>query len=198
MMKLAAVAALVGAASAFAPAQQTSRSSTSLSAFDGTGKAGALPPLGYWDPLGLCTSEELFDQYRAVELKHGRVSMLAVLGYVVPEFTRAHYDFIPGQINTDDIPNGVAALEAIPALGMLQIFFLVGAVDYYGYLGNFEVGKPELDPEVAIKRETQELNNGRLAMLAITELLRHDSQNYVSPGFDGLDNLITGLPFLYN
>jgi hypothetical protein len=34
-------------------------------------------------------------------------------------------------------------------------------------------------------------------MLATLELLRHDSQNYVSPGFDGLDTLITGLPFLY-
>jgi hypothetical protein len=40
--------------------------------------------------------------------------------------------------------------------------------------------------------------DGRLAMLATLELLRHNSQNLVSPGFDGLDNLITGLPFLYN
>ena len=47
------------------------------------------------------------------------------------------------------------------------------------------------------KRQTQELQHGRLAMLATMELLRHDSQNLVSPGFDGLDNLITGLPFLY-
>jgi hypothetical protein len=46
-------------------------------------------------------------------------------------------------------------------------------------------------------RKLQELQNGRLAMLAFLELLRHDSQNLVSPGFDGLDNLITGLPFLY-
>lgn len=34
-------------------------------------------------------------------------------------------------------------------------------------------------------------------MLAVLELFRHDSQNLVSPGFDGLDKLITGLPFLY-
>jgi hypothetical protein len=33
-------------------------------------------------------------------------------------------------------------------------------------------------------------------MLASLELLRHDSQNLVSPGFDGLDNLLAaGLPF---
>jgi hypothetical protein len=35
-------------------------------------------------------------------------------------------------------------------------------------------------------------------MLATLELFRHDSQNLVKPGFDGLDHLITGLPFLYN
>ena len=35
-------------------------------------------------------------------------------------------------------------------------------------------------------------------MLAFLELARHDSQNLAVPGFDGLDNLITGLPFLYN
>jgi hypothetical protein len=43
-------------------------------------KPGALPPTGYFDPLGLATSEAVFDQYRAVELKHGRVAMLAVVG----------------------------------------------------------------------------------------------------------------------
>jgi hypothetical protein len=59
-------------------------------------------------------------------------------------------------------------------------------------------GKPDLGPEILAKRQTQELQHGRLAMLAIAELLRHDAQNSVVPGFDGLDNLITGLPFLYN
>lgn len=67
----------------------------------------------------------------------------------------------------------------------------------YGFF-KYEVGIPNLAPEVAAKRTTQELQNGRLAMLAILELLRHDSQNLVEPDFDGLDNLITGLPFLYN
>jgi hypothetical protein len=58
-------------------------------------------------------------------------------------------------------------------------------------------GKPDLSPEVLDKRITQELQHGRLAMLATAELLRHDWQNTVVPGFDGYDNLITGLPFLY-
>jgi len=37
----------------------------------------------------------------------------------------------------------VAAIDAIPALGWAQIFFAIGATDYYGFLGDFDVGKKE-------------------------------------------------------
>merc|ERR1711865_499736 len=42
-------------------------------------------PLGYWDPLKLTTdgNAEYFDHLREVEVRHGRVSMLAVAGYLV-------------------------------------------------------------------------------------------------------------------
>jgi len=195
-MKFAVFASLLASAAAFAPAQQAQKSSTALNAAFPQ-KPGALSPLGYWDPLNLATSEEKFDQYREVELKHGRVAMLAVVGYVVPEFYRFGFDIAPG-LPCADVPNGVAALSAIPSLGWAQMFFFIGAVDYWGILGDFEVGKPDLPEEILVKRQTQEVQNGRLAMLATLELLRHDSQNLVQPGFDGLDNLITGLPFLYN
>jgi len=44
---------------------------------------GAQPPLGFWDPLGLLidADQERFDRLRYVEVKHGRISMLAVLGH---------------------------------------------------------------------------------------------------------------------
>jgi hypothetical protein len=159
---------------------------------------GVIPPTGYFDPFGLAKNidQETFNQYRTAELKHGRVSQLAVIGYVTAEIFRWPGEIAPG-LKFADIPNGVAAIEAIPPLGWAQMFFLIGAVDYYGYLGNFEAGKIPLDAEELAKRQLQELQHGRLAMLAVLELLRHDSQNLVSPGFDGLDNLITGLPFLY-
>merc|ERR1711998_724077 len=46
---------------------------------------GAQPPLGFWDPLGLLNDadEERFDRLRTVETKHGRISMLAILGHLV-------------------------------------------------------------------------------------------------------------------
>jgi Chlorophyll A-B binding protein len=96
----------------------------------------------------------------------------------------------------DFLSPAVAAIEAVPALGWAQMFFLIGAVDYYGFL-KFDSGIPDLAPEELEKRTNSEITHGRLAMLATLELLRHDSQNLASPGFDGLDNLITGLPFLY-
>ena len=46
---------------------------------------GAIPPVGLWDPLGL--SKDLSDNelrwYRAAEIKHGRVCMLAFTGWWV-------------------------------------------------------------------------------------------------------------------
>eukprot|EP00571_Detonula_confervacea_P017330 CAMPEP_0172299648 /NCGR_PEP_ID=MMETSP1058-20130122/1909_1 /TAXON_ID=83371 /ORGANISM="Detonula confervacea, Strain CCMP 353" /LENGTH=47 /DNA_ID= /DNA_START= /DNA_END= /DNA_ORIENTATION= len=47
MMKIAALAALMGSAAAFAPAQ-TGKAATALNAFEG--ELGAQAPLGFFDP----------------------------------------------------------------------------------------------------------------------------------------------------
>ncbi len=194
-MKLAIAAIIAGSAAAFAP-QQVGRTSTVVKGYEN--ELGVIEPTGFFDPLGLSKDidQEKFDQYRLAELKNGRAAMLAVVGYVFQEGFRFPGEIAPG-IKFADIPNGIAAIEAVPALGWLQIFFLIGAVDYYGFLGDFAIGKPDLEPAELEKRQLNELQNGRLAMLAFLELIRHDSQNLVSPGFDGLDHLITGLPFIY-
>ena len=40
------------------------------------------PPVGYWDPAGLAKDgdAEAFKRRRSVELKHGRIAMLATMG----------------------------------------------------------------------------------------------------------------------
>jgi len=45
---------------------------------------GAQIPLGYWDPLALLENADQakFDRLRFTEIKHGRISMLAVVGYL--------------------------------------------------------------------------------------------------------------------
>eukprot|EP00439_Symbiodinium_sp_Y106_P044007 s4902_g5.t1 len=47
---------------------------------------GVQPPAGFWDPLGFTKGGDAasFRRRRYVELKHGRVAMLACLGYIVP------------------------------------------------------------------------------------------------------------------
>jgi hypothetical protein len=75
------IAALVGAA-AFAPAPRVSTSSSLKMSFESA--VGAQPPLGFFDPLGLLkdADQARFDRLRYVEVKHGRIAMLAVLGHL--------------------------------------------------------------------------------------------------------------------
>ncbi len=196
-MKAVILSLALATASAFVAPKAASAPKTVVQS-DFSGEVGVIKPTGFFDPLKLSAdiSEETFAQYRAAELKHGRVAQLAVLGYVVPEVYRFPFDIAPG-LKCADVPNGVAAIDAIPALGWFQMAFLIGAVDYWGVLGNFESGKKVVGGLSLEKAQTQELQHGRLAMLATLELLRHDSQNMMVPGFDGLDKMISGLPFLY-
>jgi Chlorophyll A-B binding protein len=124
-MKTAILLTLVSSAAAFVAPSTRSSTALSMSFAD---EPGVLLPTGYFDPLRLATTQEKFDKYRAAEIKHGRVAMLAVVGYVVPEFYRWGGDIAPG-LAFKDIPNGVAAIEAVPFLGWAQILILVGAVD---------------------------------------------------------------------
>ena len=48
---------------------------------------GVQAPTGFWDPAGFTAdgSVEDFKRRRQTELKHGRISMLATMGYITPE-----------------------------------------------------------------------------------------------------------------
>merc|ERR1719436_1490867 len=50
---------------------------------------GVQEPVGFWDPAGFTAdgNVENFKRRRQTELKHGRVSMLATMGYITPELT---------------------------------------------------------------------------------------------------------------
>merc|ERR1711981_1139407 len=72
---------------------QEAAASTDAPKFNGVEYAKSLPgvtgPLGSFDPLGFCSADDITEGkikfYREVELKHGRVGMLAALGFVVGE-----------------------------------------------------------------------------------------------------------------
>merc|ERR1719159_292338 len=86
---------------------------------------GVQPPVGFWDPLGFTAdgNVEDFARRRQTELKHGRVSMLACMGYITPEVTGK----FPGYLSPSaglkfaDVPNGLAAISKVPVAGWAQI-----------------------------------------------------------------------------
>ena len=87
-MKTALVfSTVVAGCAAFAPSanQPVARSSATALAGDLSGEIGAQAPLGFWDPLDMTNGGEkdTFDALREIELKHGRVAMLAVVGEFV-------------------------------------------------------------------------------------------------------------------
>ena len=89
-----------------------------------------------WDPMGL--SENMDDAnlklVRAAELKHGRVAMLAVVGWIWTA-TGAHFE---GLISTSKgvsfadlaaAPNPILAATGVPGAGVWQMIFAIGALE---------------------------------------------------------------------
>jgi len=150
---------------------------------------GAQAPLGFWDPLGLSSDGDVksFKRRRSVEVKHGRICMLATMGYITPEITGKFGGYIDPfeKIAFSDIPNGLGAISKVPGLGWLQIFGYCAwcelSNDYDKEVatepGNVGWKPPLLateDPEVRKRRLAAELANGRLAMMAIIGMFFQD------------------------
>merc|ERR1719401_466427 len=155
--------------------------------------------LGFFDPLGLLTegNEETFDDLREKELKHGRVSMLAVVGYLT---TAAGIRF-PG---AEDIPDGLASFGALleskdgmNVLGQMVAFFIAAEIcnrdapwidnkaEFVGDYRNgvLDYGWDKLSPEIKLRKRNIELNNGRAAMMGIWGLVIHEQMGVsILPG----------------
>merc|ERR1711966_375622 len=128
-MKLAVAALLVGSAAAFAPAS-VSKASTALKVSEL--ELGVTEPLGVYDPLGWLDSEpEAFERRRAVERKHGRVPMAAVVGTIVHNNHIVFDGYLSPSANLkfSDVPTGIDGIRAIPTAGLLQILFFFALVE---------------------------------------------------------------------
>jgi len=189
---LIASSALMGSASAFAPLP-VSRVNTALSAemsyavpflLKPEGTKGWVGDVGF-DPFSF---SEFFDMkwLREAEIKHGRASMLAALGFVSQEFIS-----LPGLPQLADSNLGPTAVGAGP---MLQIVLWIGVLEFWTNKGNvtmetmfqdsdrvpgdfgfdpmgLSVGKTQEEKE---EMELREIKNGRLAMLAIGGMIHHN------------------------
>ncbi len=188
-MKTAILASVVATAAAFAPMPSSRRTSVATHmAFEN--ELGAQPPLGFFDPLGLVADgdQEKFNRLRYVELKHGRISMLAVAGYLTQEAGVR----LPGDVDFSglafaDVPNGFGALTTISPLGIAQIVAFIGFLevavmkDITGgdFIGDFrnkfiDFGWDSFDEETKLQKRAVELNNGRAAQMGILGLMVHE------------------------
>lgn len=175
MMKFAIAALLLASAAAFAPVN-TDKASTALKVSEL--ELGVTEPLGVYDPLGwLETQPESFERRRAVERKHGRVAMAAVIGTIVHNNHIVFDGYIsPSQnLKFSDIPTGINGIFSVPTAGLAQILAFFALVElawlpaskYDGDYGVGYFGTDIVDPEEKARKLNVELNNGRAAMLGI-------------------------------
>jgi len=72
-----------------------------------------------------------------VELEHGRVCMFANTGYIAPEYAHLSDNLSPSYgIKFSDVPNDLAAISKVPALGWGQIIVFLGGIELLAYNEN--------------------------------------------------------------
>eukprot|EP00964_Phaeocystis_antarctica_P090973 scaffold58283_cov41-Phaeocystis_antarctica.AAC.7 len=157
--------------------------------FDPKTMPGVTGPLGYFDPLGFCAeaSEGKVRFYREVELKHGRVAMLASLGFLVGE---SFHPLWGGEV---DVPSYIAFQETPLQPFWPAVVFIIAVPEVFSVFtfespvggeqwairadheaGDFQFDPLGLKPEGAaelLEMQNKELNNGRLAMIAAAGMI---------------------------
>jgi len=211
-MKVIALLSLASVASAFiAPAPLAARASRTVRMAADDDLSIALPfdkrppnldgslagDVGF-DPVGFSNkpprpwliggSGRSLKWYREAELVHGRVAMIAVLGWIFPNIYH-----LPGNENVgvDAFANlnPLGALSTVPSEGLWQIAATVTFIELYRInrvvrgdkeAGDLGLGQGEgrwnpfgfnYSEEEYAEKQLQEVKNGRLAMVAIIGLL---------------------------
>ncbi|EKU23058.1 hypothetical protein NSK_003767 [Nannochloropsis salina CCMP1776] len=201
MRVAAALIATLATASAFlAPASLPSSSSFRRTqgrvSMDISGIVGSDVEVPEFDPLGLAKNkdEETLGWYRAAELKHGRVCMLASVGYLV----QGLYHLPDGPFEASKPIDALLKVSSERPLAAVQIAIAIAALEVLGasiqkYTAPGDLTfdplglKPE-DPEELAELQLKELKNGRLAMLATAGLA---AQEYVT-GQGPVEQLLSG------
>jgi hypothetical protein len=186
----AALLALLGSAAAFAPSTSSAKSS-SLKAFVAEDMPGSLAPMGFFDPVGFAerAGELELRRYREAEVTHGRVAMLAVVGFLVGEKVEGSSFLFDSSVSGPAISH----LAQIPPAFFAVLTAFIGAAELRrATIGWVEPGGPFAENLFTLREgytpgdigfdpiglkpgnaedfktiQTKELQNGRLAMLAV-------------------------------
>ena len=126
----------LGSAAAFmgAPVAHRAAKGSALSMAYET-EVGAQRPLGFWDPLSLVQNadQDRFDKLRFTEIKHGRISMLAVVGYLIgaSDIRWGGYADIAKTIKFSDVPGGFESFGVLPSGYAFWLVALLGGIDFH-------------------------------------------------------------------
>jgi len=148
-----------------------------------------------FDPLGL---SDIFDikWLREAELKHGRICMLAFVGFIFPDIFGTLPDHPYTSVAAHDASLGAyggAMGQIFLFIGLIEVLTGVPAINYTMNGGDREPGDYAFDPlgfladatpEAKETMQLKELKNGRLAMLGFSGIvtqaaLGHPSFPYV-------------------
>jgi light-harvesting complex I chlorophyll a/b binding protein 1 len=176
---------------------------------------GVSAPFGYWDPAGLLkdADDNKINYFRELEIKNGRVAMLAALGYAVAEkyhpfYTGEEKGAISGLASFGGdgydarfdvgFTRALTAVDQLNAKYVIAITLILAVFETGAFYGRFfggdyeedrqpgDIGfdplnlKPK-DPQQLKRIQTQEINNGRLAMLAITGMIGQEFNTDYQP-----------------
>ena len=150
------------------------------------GLPGAIAPLGFFDPVGFTKDKDLSEvkRFREAEVMHGRVAMMATLGYIIGENT-------PTIAYGMDVHHTIAnnQLPEIPIAVLFPFFLAINIaealrastgwvepnVSPFTIRDTYYPGDIKFDPfglkptsaEEFANVQSRELSNGRLAMIAV-------------------------------
>jgi len=144
-------------------------------------------PEDCWDPAGLTKGkdDDTLRYYRAAELKHGRVAMLACLGW----FHQASgwHPIGDAAVRSKISDDPLIAAQQLPLAGWLQVIFTIMSLEWltsfvckppedkpWDVLGVSDLIADEEYPDYKAMK-MRELNNGRLAMFGIIGLIAQDA-----------------------
>ena len=113
---------------------------------------------------------EAFIRRRAVERKHGRVSMMAMVGVLIhnADIEFPGYLSITQKLKFSDIPNGFKGIFAVPPAGIAQILAFIALIELAwwpasNYSGDYGCGffGTQYEGEEKITKLNAEMANGK-------------------------------------
>jgi hypothetical protein len=202
MKYFAAAALLAGSASGlafnFGGMKKTVTKTVAKPAFSVDTIPGALDPVGIFDPLGLAAkaNEGLLKRYREAELTHGRVAMLAAVGFLVGEKVEGSSFLFDASVSGPAITH----LTQVPGPFWITLLAVIGFAErkrldvgwvepentplgqagilresyFPGDIGFDPLNLKPTDPTELLAMQNKELQNGRVAMLAAAGFLAQE------------------------